>query len=73
MQTFIREPGCTMRGTISALFFFFFFFYIYFIENAIKSVIFIYFSVKSWLTAKEKAKKISENIKLSLNRKTSIH
>ena len=34
---------------------------------------FIYFLIESWLIAKERAKKMSENIKLSLNGKTSIH
>ena len=33
----------------------------------------IYFVIKSWLIAKEKVKKISENITLSLNGKSSIH
>ena len=33
----------------------------------------IYFLIKNWLIAKEKAKKISENVTLSLNGKSSIY
>ena len=49
-----------------------------FISNIILRILlnhsfFIYFLIKNSLIAKEKAKKISENIKLSLDGKTSIH
>ena len=61
----IRKPGCTTRGTISIIISIIIFFYIS-LKMVLIIHLFIYFVIKSWLIANEKAKKINENTKLSL-------